>query len=525
MGIYLNPNNIDFQMSINSEIYIDKSGMIDYINNIINTKQRFLCISRPRRFGKSMAAEMLVAYYGRKCNSKELFCNLKIAKADSFEKHLNQYNVIRLNMIDFLTEAGNIHEMIRFIEEDLIDEAEKEFSDIEMPKRKTLVRILESVFSQTGIPFVFVIDEWDCIFRSKNIEKEKKDEYLDFLRNLLKDKSYVALAYMTGILPIKKYGQHSALNMFTEVSMTNPREYAEFTGFTENEVMKLCTKYDMPFDAVKQWYDGYHVKGISIYNPRSVVMSVTGHDIENYWTSTETYEALKVHIRRNFDGLKEKISSMIAGEKVRVNTAKFQNDMISMNSADDILTLLVHLGYLTYESTGAGIGYVWIPNSEIQQEFINSIEDGGWEELMKSINASEKLLKYTLDGNADKVAEMIAEAHNENTSVLQYNDENSLACVISIAYYYARNNYIIHRELATGNGYADITFIPRKNVDSPAIVVELKHNKSAESALEQIKNKKYTQKISQYTGDIILAGISYDDNKGHTCKIEKIIKK
>lgn len=525
MGILLNPDNIDFQDSLNSEIYVDKTELIVHTNRVLRTEQKYICVSRPRRFGKSMAANMLVAYYSRGCDSKEMFSSYKIAKADSFEKHLNKYNVIHINMVQYLTEAKNVAEMIKFIEEDIIGDITEEMPEFIMPRRVNLTNVLNKAFTQFKIPFIFIIDEWDCIFRKNKADTDAHTLYLDFLRNLLKDQSYVSLAYMTGILPIKKYGEHSAINMFTEISMTNPREYAEFTGFTEIEVKELCERYNMSYDDTKRWYDGYDLRGISIYNPRSVVMSMTGGYFNNYWTSTETYEALKEHIQRNFDGLKDKVARMVAGERVSVNTAKFQNDMTSLNCSDDVLTLLVHLGYLTFNATNeTGLGEVWIPNGEVRQEFINSIEDGGWENLMKAINASDKLLDATLNGEASKVAEMVEQCHGENTSILQYNDENSLACVITLAYYSAQNKYIMHRELPTGKGFADIVFIPMRNVDFPAIVVELKHNKTSGAAIEQIKQKKYTEKIVQYTGEILLVGINYDDDKGHTCEIEKFVK-
>lgn len=323
MGILLNPNNIDFQKSINSEIYIDKTELIKHTNKVINTEQQYICVSRPRRFGKSMAANMLTAYYSRGCDSREMFSSYKIAKADSFEKHLNQYNVIHINMVDFLSEASNIEEMIAEIQKAILFELTNEFSDVRFYDDKKLARSLKDIFAKHSVPFIFVIDEWDCIFREHKNDTDSQTKYLDFLRNLLKNQSYIALAYMTGILPIKKYGKHSAINMFTEISMTNARELAEFTGFTESEVKELCTQYDMPFDETKRWYDGYNLKGISIYNPRSVVMSMTGHDFDNYWTSTETYEALKIYIQMNFDGLNHMITRLIAGEKIEINPAKF----------------------------------------------------------------------------------------------------------------------------------------------------------------------------------------------------------
>ncbi len=539
MGIYLNPDHTDYAIAVNSKIHVDKSMMLNCTNSVLGTEQRFVCTSRPRRFGKSMAANMMVAYYSRGCDSAELFQNLKISSDPAYEKHLNKYNVIHLNMTDFLSEGDTMQEILAELERVILFDILREFPDVDYYKPTQLMRTLKDVFAQKKVPFIFIIDEWDCIFRVHKHDLDAQTTYLNFLRDLLKNKSYVALAYMTGILPIKKYGEHSALNMFTEVSMTDVREYAEFTGFTEAEVKALCEEYNMPFEETKRWYDGYELRGVSVYNPRSVVMSMTGGYFSNYWTSTETYEALKVYIEMNFDGLREKIVRMIAGGSVKINPRKFQNDMTTFHSADDVLTLLVHLGYLTYDFDRES---VHIPNSEVQQEFINSIEDGGWEPVMDSINQSEELLNATIAGDAQAVASAIEQVHQENTSILKYNDENSLACVISLAYYSARRKYRMIRELPTpsgngvgiphlrmfgiptGKGYADVVLIPYKNTDSPAVVIELKYEKSAETAIEQIKRKDYCDALQGFSGEILLVGVSYDGEKRHRCVIEKVVK-
>ena len=463
MGILLNPDNIDFKKALNSEIYIDKTELMLYTNKVINTEQQYICVSRPRRFGKSMAANMLTAYYSRGCDSKEMFSKYKIAKADSFEKHLNKYNVIHINMVDFLSEASSIEEMIAEIQKAILFELTDEFSDVRFYDDTKLARSLKDIFAKHGVPFIFVIDEWDCIFREHTNDTDAQTKYLE-----------------------------------------------------------LCERYNMPFDETKRWYDGYNLKGMSIYNPRSVVMSMTGHDYDSYWTSTETYEALKIYIEMNFEGLKDKIKELIAGEKIEINPAKFQNDMTTFYSADDILTLLVHLGYLTFDFYTKK---AWIPNSEVAQEFINSIEDGGWEEVMRSIRASDELLKATLACDEEKVAELIEQSHQDNTSILKYNDENSLSCVLSLAYYSARKSYIIERELSAGKGFADLVFKPRSNNSNPAMIVELKYDNSAESAIEQIKEKQYMDCLQDYSGDVLLVGINYDkESKKHSCKIEKAKK-
>lgn len=521
MGIYFNPSNIDFQQALNSKIYVDKSLLIEYTNSVIYTEQKFICISRPRRFGKSMAANMLTAYYSRGCDSKEMFGKLKISESETFEKHLNKYNVIHINMVNFM-DKSSINESLDYLSRRILHELKKEYRDVDCFDWSDLISVLDEVFDAKKIPFIFIIDEWDCVFRMHKSDTDAQTKYLNFLRNLLKDQSYVALAYMTGILPIKKYGEHSAINMFTEISMTNPRELAEFTGFIENEVKELCQQYDMPFDETKRWYDGYNLKGISIYNPRSVVMSMTGHDYDNYWTSTETYEALKVYIEMNFDGLKDTIIELLAGQKTVIDTTTFSNDMVTFATKDDVLTLLVHLGYLTYNFYTKEVS---IPNYEISEQFASTIKVMGWSEVANSLKQSDELLKATLNCNEEKVAELIDKAHSDNTSILKYNDENSLSCVISLAYYSARKTYTIERELPAGKGFADLVFRPRKNNSNPAMIVELKYDKSAEGALEQIKKKQYVDCLKGYFGEILLVGINYDkDCKCHTCRIEKITK-
>lgn len=525
MGLYVNPGNEEFDRATKSKIYVDKTGMISFINQNLNTEHQNICVSRPRRFGKSIAANMLVAYYSRGCDSKELFEKFKIAEDAGFEEHLNKYNVIHLNMQQFLGRTKTIDEMLELLTRKVTRELKREFANVTYYE-EDLVSVIEEIYSQTHSFFVFIIDEWDCIFRVKGNDTDAQKIYLNFLRDLLKNQPYCVLAYMTGILPIKKYGEHSALNMFDEYSMTNQRELAEFTGFTEQEVQELCPTYDMPYEKMKQWYDGYDLKGIQIYNPRSVVMSLLGHDFDSYWTKTETYEALKKYIQMDMYNLKELVTKLIAGSSVAINPDKFQNDMTTFASADDVLTLLVHLGYLTYDFDTRT---VHIPNQEVQKEFINCIEDGGWEPVMDAIRKSEELLNATISGDEDNVARIIEHVHQENTSILAYNDENSLACVISLAYYSAKKNYVIYRELVGGKGFADLVFIPRKTTQDPAIVVELKRNQTADAAIDQIKRKEYVQSLKDYRGEVLLVGINYESKdsdgenyKKHFCKIERM---
>ena len=388
MGIYINPSARLFEMALNSEIFIDKSGLIKETNKCINTLQRYMCVSRPRRFGKSMAMDMLSAYYERNINTENLFGNLEISQDQSYKKHLNQYDVLKINMQDFLSAAHCVDDMLKMLNNDIIKDFSLEYNEVNFRDENNLMRVMQDVYAATGRTFVILIDEWDCLFREYTQDKDAQKRYLDFLRGWLKDKDYIALAYMTGILPIKKYGSHSALNMFTEYSMTDMGALAEYFGFTDDEVKKLCARYEMDFDEARAWYNGcklvshsrYGTKTYAMYSPKSVVEAMLKHKFGTYWNQTETYEALKVYIQMNMDGLKDAVIKMLAGESIMINTGTFANDMTSFATKDDVLTLLVHLGYLTYDSENEMIA---IPNREVSKEYINAISTMDWTEEIK----------------------------------------------------------------------------------------------------------------------------------------------
>ncbi len=526
MGIYLNPGNDGFWESVRSPIYVDKTGLITCTNALISTKEKYICISRPRRFGKSMALETLAAYYSCGCDSRKLFEGLEIEKDNSYQEHLNQYDVIFLNMQQFLIGAKN-QSLTEYLEQEVLEELLEEYGEYLTGNKKGLADTLKKIYAKTGKKFIFLIDEWDCVIRERQKEEKMQKQYLDFLRGLLKDQVYVALTYMTGILPVKKYGEHSALNMFWEYSMTDQNVFEEYTGFTEAEVKELCERFEMDFSKTSEWYDGYRFRRFQhIYNPRSVVAAMKFRHFSNYWTSTETYEALKIYIDMNFDGLRADIVRMLSGEHVKVNTLSFQNDMRTFKTKDDVLTLLIHLGYLGYEGNERK---AFIPNKEIMGEFENAMSVGGWTEVMRVLDASEKLMEATLLCDEASVAKGLDQAHTEVSSVLTYNDENSLACAVGLAYYSARKDYQMIRELPSGRGFADIVFMPLPHAaGKPAIVIELKYDKSAITALQQIKDRNYVQALERFNGDILLVGVNYNKDSGdkiHSCIIEKYAKK
>ena len=395
MGRFVNSGNSAFQVALNSEIYVDKTGLLAYTNKVMDTTAKFICNSRPRRFGKSITADMLTAYYCKGCSSEEMFSSLEIGQAPGFTKYLNQYDVIRINMQEFLSQTKNIYELLDRMKRLVLRDLKREYPNVDYFDDTDLIESMQDVYQETNCPFVVIIDEWDCVFREYQQDKKAQEEYLDFLRDFLKDKVYVALAYLTGILPIKKYGTQSALTDFTEFTMLEPGPLAPYVGFTEDEVKKLCTGHHMDYEEMRRWYDGYYFDEIGhVYNPNSVIKAVFCGKYSNYWTQTETYESLRIYIDLNFDGLKECLVDMLGGKRCRVDIGSFQNDMTSMKSRDDVLTLLVHLGYLGYDADNKE---VYIPNEEIREEFIRAIKNGRRQELVKAIQLSDHLLKATIN--------------------------------------------------------------------------------------------------------------------------------
>ena len=521
MGTYINRGNGEFRDIVTHE-YVDKTSLIPLINATLNSENRYSCVTRCRRFGKSMAAKMLCAYYDKSCDSRELFVGLNAEKDPSFETYLNKYYVICIDMTDFTTKYRNEKDIVSFIQHDVMEEVFDMFPDTKTKDRDDLMDILYRISERTGDRFVMIIDEWDAILREMGTNEYITTSYVDLLRRLFKgsgSNTVFAGAYLTGILPIKKYNTESALNNFCEYSMIDPAYLAACYGFTKDEVQELAKRHNASMEELKQWYDGYSIgREKSIYNPYSVMKALQRGVCKSYWSTTGAYDSVKTYIQMNFDGLKDDIIRMLAGEHVYVDTTEFQNDMRVVNSKNDVLTVLIHLGYLAYDDEA---WECYIPNKEVADELNNAIKATGWDALAKTIQNSKNLLAATLSGNEQAVAQGIDLAHDEHTSILAYNDENSLACVLSIAYIWAKNEYIIHREYATGKGYADLVMIPRRNVAKPALVIELKFNQSTDTAIRQIKQKNYPAKLAEYTGDILLVGINYDkETKQHSCKIE-----
>ena len=519
MGTYVNPGTKNMEIDIDYDLYVDKSMLIKVLNNKVNKKDRFICVSRPRRFGKTMAANMIAAYYSKGCDSHEIFSSLKISKDPTFEENINRYTVIKLDMNDVVTNKGKLS-VSEYIDEKVISELRKEYPSVTLKDGVSLSTAIMEIYSSTGDQFVFIIDEYDVIIRDQEYSSEISG-YLSFLVSLFKNSTVspaIALSYLTGIMPIIKDKTQSGLNNFTEYTMIDADDMAPFMGFTEEEVQGLAQKSGVSFDDLKRWYDGYNLKGLEIYSPKSVITAVTKKQCDDYWIQTGSYEALKDNILMDFNGIKSDVIRMVSGDSISVNVSKFTNSRV-VNSKDDVFTALIHLGYLGYNYSEQTC---FIPNYELLKEWINVLEDTpDYEGVAELIRESKRLLEATWNGDEEAVAEAVARAHTEACSIQKYNNEGSFQSALHLAYYYAKSCYTIVNELPAGKGFADIAFIPYKpNV--PAIIIELKKDDTVDAAISQIRERRYPEALEKYRDNLLLVAITYDSKtKEHGARIEK----
>ena len=522
MGIFLNPGNIGFEQIVSEDTYVDKTGIIGYLNEWIDTDNRFVCISRARRFGKTVAAKTIQAYYDNSCDSRELFAPYEIARVPSFEAHINKYDVIGLDLLSFFLHGEDPKAFIERIKAEVLEEICEKWSDIDGLKDIGLVRALRKVNEKTGAKFVFVIDEWDAVFRYYPKDESLQSEWIHFLRDMFKQANMdkcVALVYMTGILPVKKYSTQSSLNQFFEYTMIQPLELEKYVGFLPSEVDALCEKFDMDRAEAANWYDGYTFPHEHhVYNPCSVAKAMKSHTYSCYWTQTDTFESLLKYINIDLDGIYNDVMHMIGGGRVDVDISAYDKSFTIPQNKNHCFSLLVHIGYLGYDAMAS---QVFIPNEEVRLAFRSALEECSWPEAIKPYQRSKKFIDAIHAEDSATVARMVEETHQYMTSVLNYNNENALACVVSVLCFYAENLYHVIREFPTGKGFADIVLLPKKGVHKPAIVVELKFNKDVKAAIDQIHDNQYPGRLADFYGDLILVGISYDKKKAHDCAIEK----
>ena len=517
MGQFIDRENYGFRRVKNSD-FVDKSGLLNILNRNMDTENGFMCVSRPRRFGKSVAAEMVYAYYDRKSDSRNLFEGLEITKSPDYEKHLNKYPTIFIDWNDFANIPDK--DKLKEAQKNVIADLRKTYDDLE--ETDSLGKALAEINVKTGDRFILIIDEWDMLVR--DVTKEIQDEYVDFLRSMFKSttaKKTFLLVYMTGILPIIKIKTQSALNNFVECSIVDPAGTAKYYGFTEDEVKTLCERHNMNFELMKHAYDGYIIgEQKSMFNPFSVMQSILRRNYNSFWSKTASFMAIESYLNIDADQVRTKIIRMMNGEEETVRVSSFRNDMKSIQTSDDVLTLLAHLGYLSYNPETRGVS---IPNTEVADEFENAVRFAGWNELSKAVGQSLQLLDDTINLRNAKVARAFDDYHFEASSILEFNDENSMRCAITLAYYAARPFYKIFHELPTGKGFADMVFIPLPKSPRPAIVIELKYDKTADTAISQIKRKNYPKSLQGFSNRIILCGINYNkETAKHEVEMEVI---
>ena len=528
MGFFVNPNEEMLRISVNSRIYVDKSMLLHELNLLLNTEDRFVCVTRPRRFGKTMAGNMIAAYYGKTANSRQILEKLQIAQTDDFKTYLNAFNVIKFDVNAFSSRSNGKEDIVPLFTAKIREELIEEFPDCGIKQTDLLVDCIEKVYKKTKVQFVIIIDEYDVLVREK-ASATIFNSYLAFLNNMFKNADLApafALVYLTGIFPVVRDKIQSKLNLFTEYSMTDSMQLSEFVGFTEEETRSLCEQYHMDFEECKRWYNGYKLdfrnNSFEIYNPKSVVQAMNTWKFGNYWTKTGSYDSIRTYISMNFEGIKDDVKTMIAGGKIDVNVDKFLNTMTDFHSKDAVFAYLIHLGYLAYDSTTK---QCYIPNSEIRSEWIYAIEnDSDYAKAIEIVNNSKRLLDKTIEGDNQSVADALSAAHQQLLSKQRHNHEACLQCAIRFAYFYANTRYTIISELPAGKGYADVVFIPYiPNV--PAMIVELKRNHSTGAALQQIESKQYFNVMDKYLGNLLFVAVNYDeDTNEHTCEIRSFMK-
>lgn len=541
MGTYLNsitPYTLYKSESL-SPYFVDKTLMLRELFPYVSVGNRHICITRPRRFGKTIMANMISSFFQKASDSSDVFDSLAISQVDDYRRYKNQYNVIRIDFSKMPRNCDSYTQYIERIEALLIEDVKEAYPQVKINEADAVGDILESVFVQCGEKFIFVLDEWDFIFHRDFINEIDKEKYVAFLSNLLKDRPYVVLSYMTGILPIAKYSSGSELNMFAEFTMVNSPMFGEYFGFTDDEVDDLYRRYIVECDrqhkeksvtrkGLRDWYNGYYTKsGERVYNPRSVVFALQFNNLANYWTSSGPYDEIYYYIRNNISDVRDDLALMISGESVTAKIQEYAATSMNLSTRDEIYSAMVVYGFLSYLN-----GKVCIPNRELMEKFDELLvknESLGY--VYRLAKESEKMLKATLAGDTLTMERILEFAHNTEVPLLSYNHETELSAIVNLVYLAARDSYRVEREDKAGTGYVDFIFYPY-DTTADCIILELKVDHTPDEAIAQIIDKKYALKFVPklagqriYTGRILAVGIGYwKESKKHSCKVEEISK-
>ena len=535
MGVYLNGTtaHILYKSEAESPYFVDKSEMLEELFPLVRTGNKHICITRPRRFGKTVMANMIASFFSKACDAQDVFQNLAIAQHEEYNKYRNQFSVIHISFNDIAEDCSSYEEYIGQIREQLAEDLKEEYPNAKSYGEGKISKMLINIYAaEPTARFIFVLDEWDFIFHQDFVTEEDKKKYLLFLRSLLKDRPYVLMAYMTGILPIAKYSSGSELNMFAEFTMAKSPAFSDYFGFTEAEVSDLygryllkCSKPDITMEGLRTWYNGYHTaSGERIYNPRSIILALSYNSLESYWTSAGPYDEIYYYIERNVDDVRDGLALMISGVSVPAKIQEYAATSMNLQTKDEIFSAMVVYGFLSYEN-----GKVCIPNKELMEKFADMLQkEPSFGYVYQLAKESERMLQATLAGDTGTMAEILELAHDTEVPLLSYNNETELTAVVNLVYLSARDTYQVEREDKAGIGYVDFIFYPKMDKGAECIILELKVDSTPDMAIQQIKDKKYALKFRsrigeqpRYTGKILAVGISYNRaEKKHQCKIE-----
>lgn len=539
MGVYLNskkPCSL-YENEMAGPYFVDKSSMLEELIPLVEQGSQYVCITRPRRFGKTVMANMIGAFFGKGKDSKELFDSLEICNAPRYEKHLNSHNVIYITLNEIPRNCKTYAQYMNRIESRLLGDLKRAYPDCYIDENEAVWDVLNDIYELKGdVRFIFVLDEWDFIFHREFVTEADKKSYIEFLSNLLKNQPYVSLAYMTGILPIAKYSSGSELNMFLEYTMVSEEKYSDYFGFTEAEVDDLFSRFlcrtDTPKvtrDGLREWYDGYHTRsGERVYNPRSVVAALTNNNLGNYWTSAGPYDEIFYYIEKNVADVRDDLALMVANEPVAAKVREYAATSMNLQTKDEIFSAMVVYGFLSYER-----GYVSIPNKELMDKFVDMLQkEASLGYVYRLAKESEKMLRATLAGDTITMSEILEYVHDTEVPLLNYNNETELTSVVNLIYLAARDSYRVEREDKAGKGYVDFIFYPERDRNADGIILELKVDHTPGEAIRQIKERRYALKFQgklgdepKYGGRILAVGIAYDrDTKKHSCKVEVLNK-
>lgn len=539
MGMYLNsisPYYL-YKSEFSRPYFVDKSEVLKELIPFVFQGNSYICVTRPRRFGKTVMANMIGAFFGKGEDASEIFDNLKISQEENYRNHLNQHNVIYIDFSVVDDECTSYKEYIEAIKETLKSDLHLAYPDVAFREKSSVREDLTRIFTEKKERFLFVLDEWDAVFHMPFIKEEDKLSYLLFLKGLLKDKPYVSLAYMTGILPIAKYSSGSELNMFIEYTMGTEAKFGDDFGFSDAEVDMLYQRFiknceekgETPAvtrEGLRYWYDGYYTKsGEKMYNPRSVAASLSNNNLGSYWTSSGPYDEIFYYVEHNVADVRKDLALMVAGEGVTSKIQEYAATSMNLSTREEILSAMVVYGFLSYYK-----GKVYIPNKELMDKFDEMLrKEPSLGYVYQLAKESERMLQATLHGDTETMEEILAFAHNTETPLLSYNNETELSAIVNLVYLSARDRYRVEREDKAGTGFVDFIFYPEEKGDT-GIILELKIDHTPEEAIKQIRDKQYVLRFKgklgekpKVTGRILAVGISYyRKTKEHHCKVEDL---